>query len=135
MKELLKVTIPMNPVTKKNSQRILWRWSSKKRSRVPYIGPSEAFINYQALCIQYLNKYRKLDIDKPVNCQYIYYMATRRKVDQGNLVNATDDILVHYGILEDDNSNIVKGHDGSRVRYDKENPRVDITITGVHEGW
>jgi hypothetical protein len=34
-----------------------------------------------------------------------------------------------YGIIEDDNSQIVAGHDGSRVRYDKNNPRTEIEIT------
>ena len=41
------------------------------------------------------------------------------------------DILVDAGILEDDNSNIVAGHDGSRVLYDKENPRTEILITRI----
>ena len=58
-------------------------------------------------------------------------MATRRKVDLVNLLEATCDILVHTGVLEDDNSRIVTGHDGSEVRYDKENPRVEIEISEV----
>lgn len=29
------------------------------------------------------------------------------------------------------NSRIVAGHDGSRVLYDKENPRVEITISPI----
>jgi Holliday junction resolvase RusA-like endonuclease len=135
----LKITIPLNPVTKKNSQQIKYRWAKKGR-RVPYIAPSEAFMNYQALCMEYLNKYRRMDINEPVNCKYIYYMdkdysKLKIKIDQANLINGTDDILVHYGVLHDDDSKIVKGHDGSRVRYDKVNPRVEITITVVPEGW
>ena len=46
-----------------------------------------------------------------------------------NLQEAADDMLVHFKVLEDDNMTIVAGHDGSRVRYDKENPRIEITIT------
>jgi len=61
--------------------------------------------------------------------QCVYYMKTRRKVDLPNLLNATDDILVKAGVVADDNCTIVATHDGSRVDYDKENPRVDITIT------
>ena len=56
-------------------------------------------------------------------------MPTRRKVDLTNLQEAADDMLVHFKVLEDDNMTIVAGHDGSRVRYDKENPRIEITIT------
>ena len=45
-----------------------------------------------------------------------------------NLLQAVDDILVEAGILEDDNYCIVAGHDGSRVYYDKQNPRTEIGI-------
>jgi Holliday junction resolvase RusA-like endonuclease len=55
-------------------------------------------------------------------------MPTKRRVDLTNLLEAIDDILVKYGVLEDDNYNIIDNHDGSRVYYDKENPRTEITI-------
>ena len=60
-------------------------------------------------------------------------MPTHRRVDQVNLLEATLDILVEYGVLADDNSNIVVSHDGSRVLYDKNNPRTEITITDVEK--
>ena len=53
-------------------------------------------------------------------------MPSKRKVDLNNLLEATTDMLVHYKVIEDDNSNIVVSHDGSRVFYDKENPRTEI---------
>lgn len=59
----------------------------------------------------------------------VYYMPTRRRVDLVNLQEATLDILVHYGILADDNCKVVASMDGSRVRYDKRAPRTEITIT------
>ena len=68
-------------------------------------------------------------INTRCNVCALYYMPTHRRVDLLNLLEATLDILVDAGILEDDNSNIVAGHDGSRVLYDKENPRTEITIT------
>ena len=58
-------------------------------------------------------------------------MPTHHRVDQVNLLEATLDILVEYGVLADDNSNIVVSHDGSCVLYDKNNPRTEITITDV----
>jgi Holliday junction resolvase RusA-like endonuclease len=45
-----------------------------------------------------------------------------------NLQESTLDVLVKYGILADDNSNIVASMDGSRVLYSKENPRTEIEI-------
>lgn len=59
-------------------------------------------------------------------------MPTKRRVDLVNLLEATCDILVHYGVLADDNSSIVAGHDGSRVLHDKERPRVEVTITEIN---
>lgn len=63
----------------------------------------------------------------------LYYMPTRHRVDLVNLLEATCDILVAAGIIEDDNSKVIAGHDGSRVKYDKNNPRVEITLTEVSD--
>jgi len=60
-------------------------------------------------------------------------MQTRRRVDLVNLLEATCDMLVKYKVIEDDNNKIVVSHDGSRVFYDKENPRVEITIMKAEE--
>lgn len=61
----------------------------------------------------------------------VYYMPTRHKVDLCNLLAATCDILVKANVIEDDNSKIIVSHDGSRVLYDKENPRVEIEIKPI----
>ena len=72
-------------------------------------------------------------IECPVNVRCLFYMKTRRRVDLLNLLATIDDLLVDVGILADDNCRIVAAHDGSRVKYCKENPRVEITITRVFE--
>ena len=115
-----------NPITKKNSQRIIsvgGRWR---------IIPSKQFMEYErdALYQLFRAKRPKRPIDVPVNVSCVYYMKTRRKVDLVNLLEATMDILVDARVLLDDNAKIVAGHDGCRVDHDKENPRVEITITG-----
>ena len=58
-------------------------------------------------------------------------MPTRRRVDLNNLLEAATDLLVSAGVLKDDHCGIVVSHDGSRVLYDKDNPRTEITITRV----
>jgi Holliday junction resolvase RusA-like endonuclease len=58
-------------------------------------------------------------------------MPTHRRVDLVNLQEATLDVLVKYGAIIDDNSLIVASMDGSRVYYDKENPRTEIYIERV----
>jgi hypothetical protein len=40
-------------------------------------------------------------------------------------------VLVKYGAIIDDNSLIVASMDGSRVYYDKDNPRTEIYIERV----
>ena len=118
----LKFNIPMQPVTKKNSQRLI-----RRGERIIPL-PSRAFEAYQEAAGYCLHgKHRNLT--EPCNVKAEFYMGTRRKVDLVNLLEALDDILVHYGVLEDDNCGIIVSHDGSRVHYDKENPRTEVTIT------
>ena len=89
--------------------------------------PSKEYKEYEQAVGWFIPcKGRKINV--PVNVQCVYYMPTRHRVDLANLLAATCDILVHYGVLEDDNSGIVASHDGSLVRYDKESPRVEIVI-------
>ena len=121
---MIQFTIPGRPVTKKNSSRIV----TNKATGKPFILPSEQFKEYQDAAgwhIPYKHKF----IKDRINLKCVYYMPTRRKVDLANLLSATCDILVHYGAIEDDNCEIVASHDGSEVKYDKDNPRVEITIT------
>ena len=73
-------------------------------------------------------------ISGPVHLIYLVYTKTRRIVDDLNLYAAVDDLLVNNGVLDDDNTRIVKDRDGSRVRYDPYNPRVEITILESDEG-
>lgn len=117
----IKFSIPGAPVTKKNSQRLV-----RVGTRIIPL-PSKAFSEYQDKAGYYIpNKWAMLEGRYNVCC--VYYMPTKRRVDLLNLLGATCDILTHYGVIKDDNSGIVVSHDGSRVLYDKEKPRVEISI-------
>ena len=116
---MIKFTISLSPVTKKNSQRIVYQ------GRHPIILPSEKYEQYECDAGWFI---KPLGIDYPVNVQCLYYMPTKRIVDLVNLQEATLDVLVKYGAIKDDNSRIVVSMDGSRVLYDKENPRTEIYI-------
>lgn len=120
----MKFTIPGRPITKKNSQVIGF---NKKTGKL-FITQSKQYKAYEEAAGYYI-PYKWQMIDTPVNIKCVYYMPTRGKVDLTNLLEATDDILVHYGVIKDDNSTILVSHDESRVFYDKENPRVEIDIT------
>lgn len=120
---ILEFTLYGQPITKKNSQRLVNRGGYTKPI------PSEAYEQYATDCLWQIRGPQRLGIDYPVNVECVYYMQTRRAVDLTNLEEATDDILVAAGVLKDDNCKILATHDGSRVLYDKQNPRVEITIT------
>lgn len=126
IKEIMKIVIPLDPKTKKNHQEIMFNKATGRR----YVAQSEYYKEYEASCGYFL-KIPEKAIDYPVNVKAIYYMKTRRRVDMLNLLAATCDILVKYNILLDDNFKIVYAHDGSRIKYDKENPRAEITISKI----
>lgn len=131
----MKIVLTGNPTTKKNGQQIVIN-SRTKRSMVIQ---GERYQQYEQACLwQLLTK--KLTIQKelegltpPYNIKCIYYRDSERRCDLSNLHEATDDILVNAGVLTDDNYKIIGGHDGSRVRIDRENPRVEITITELED--
>ena len=114
------------PVTKKNSQRILINRATGK----PFIAPSDKFKKYEkAAQWQIYNQWRgKAPIDHAVNVKCVFFMENKRRVDLTNLLESIDDILVAYRVLEDDHCGIIASHDGSRVCVDKYHPRVEVTI-------
>lgn len=116
------IVIPLQPVTKKNSQRIV------VNNGRPFVIPSKAYKEYEKAAMWFLPK---AHIDYPVNIRCLFYMKTHRRVDLTNLLEAIDDVMVEAGTLQDDNCEIVAGHDGSRVYYDKENPRTEIYIEEI----
>lgn len=115
------------PVTKKNSQRILRTGSGR-----PFIQPSAQYKRYEADCLRQIPRPFCQQIDTPVNVQCVFYMPTRRRCDLVNLLESVCDILVRAGVLADDNCRVVAAHDGSCVRLDRENPRVEIDIVPWH---
>ena len=127
----MKLTIYGNPVTKKNSQRILYKFTKFGR-KTPFIAPSKAYVDYETDCLRQIKRPHS-PISARVNVRCVYYMKPARRVDLANLIEATTDILVKAHVLEDDNSKIVAAHDGSRVDYDKQNPRVEIWIEEMEE--
>lgn len=128
----IKYTIKGDPRTKKNHSMIA---GSGKRCPVCHkfekiwIRQGHAHDDYADAAKWQLRPIPPRPIECLVNVKCIFYMKTRRKVDQLNLLATIDDLLVEMKILADDSSRIVVGHDGSRVLYDPDNPRAEITIT------
>ena len=123
-----KFIIKLPPVSKKNSQQILFNPKTGKR----FIAPSKKYKEYEQNAGWFL-PWRKEPIDYSINVKCLFYMPTKRKCDLTNLLEAVDDVLVKHGIIADDNYTIIESHDGSRVLYDKENPRTEIYINEVQK--
>lgn len=124
---LYQAMIPLNPRTKKNSQQIL----INNRTKKPFITQNEKYKQYEKDAGWFL-KHPQTVIAQPVNVKCIFYRDSARRVDLTNLLEAIDDILVKYKILDDDNCNIIAGHDGSRVLIDRDHPRTEIEITTIN---
>lgn len=118
----IQFTIPLRPVTKKNNQQIV------KLHNRPCIIQSKQYRQYEADAANYI-PHRFALLDAPVNVQATFYVPTRGRVDLTNLLEALDDVIVKCGLLKDDNCTIICSHDGSRVFWDKQNPRTEVLIT------
>ena len=123
--EPIEFIINLPPRTKKNSQQII------KTGGKPRIIPSKLYKQYEKDCTAFMPKIKT--IDRPVNVQAVYYMPTKRTVDLCNLHEALCDVLVHHGVVADDNSEIIATMDGSKVEYSRDNPRTEVIITEVTE--
>lgn len=130
----LTFTLYGDPRTKKNSRRHV---NVKKPTGAEYTMPlpSKQFSAYEADCLKQITGNHRRRINTPVNLKAVYYMQTRRTVDLVNLLEGTCDILRDAGVVMDDNRNIIASTDGSRVFWDKTNPRVEITITDAEESY
>lgn len=126
----IQITIPITPVTKKNHQQIM---RSSKTGK-PFVMPSAEYRQYEAQAVWHCKRAAisagvHKPIDTPCEVRCLFYMPSRRRVDLTNLLESADDALVAAGVLADDNSQIIVSHDGSRVLYDKDSPRTEVTIS------
>jgi Holliday junction resolvase RusA-like endonuclease len=124
----MNLTIYGTPITKKNHMKIIRIGSHSG------LVQSKQYTAYAEAAKQQIHRQAArpgtgvTPVTVPVNLKCVYYMPSRRRVDLCNLLAATCDILVAAGVLADDNRDIVASHDGSRVYYDKQRPRVEIEI-------
>lgn len=128
---MIEFILPIKAATKKNSGRIV------TRGGYPKLLPSKQYEQFEKESLPYFNmvKQRCGVITYPVNIKCLFFMSTKRRVDLVNLLNAIDDAMTKSGLILDDNRDIIAGHDGSRVLYDKYEPRIEIHITRLKEDY
>ena len=81
---MISFTIPIAPISKKNSQQIL----TNRQSGKPFIMPSQKFKDYESAALWFIPKGKRIDF--PVNVKCLFYMPTKRRVDLTNLLEAID---------------------------------------------
>ena len=133
--KLIKIVINIPPVTKKNHGRIISYGKTcpqcKKKEYVKLI-PSKQYSEYEAQVKSYIELINKnKPINYPINLKCLFYRKANYKSDLTGYLQAIQDVLVSSNIIEDDNCNIVVSTDGSRVLYDKNNPRTEIEIKQI----
>lgn len=125
---MLELTVYGDPAVKKNNQKVVWvgRFPNKKPVKIdtPFYKEWKKQAEQQLA----IEKKPAEPIDYPVNLKCLFFKRTRGTVDLSALYEGIQDELVTAGFLADDNYKIVAGHDGSRVIWDKENPRIEVTI-------
>lgn len=133
--------IPLDPRTKKNHMTIAGKGpkcpkcGKRQRQYVRQGAPNTKFAFEAA---RFLNPKPAQPYDGELHIIYKLYMQTRRRVDDLNLYASLDDLLVSGGIIKDDCIKYIRNRDGSRVDYDKENPRAEIyiyTYRKEHDLW
>lgn len=125
---MLKIIIPTVPRSKKNSQEIVFNKKTGHRMVIQ----NKKYTQYEKECKKYMPALSQ-NINFPVNLQCNFYVNDARRRDIANYIEAIQDILVKYGIIEDDNYNIISSLNGCSMEIDRENPRVEIIITPKKE--
>jgi len=120
------IRIPLHTIPKKNAQQII------RKGNRSFIIQSDRYLQFEKDCGYFLNKYN-INIDYPVNLKCTFYVPDKRKRDLVNLLNAIQDILVKYGVIADDNYNIVSKVDGSQIIYEKNRKETIVEITRIGE--
>lgn len=125
----INLTLIGRPITKKNHTQ---RTRSGKQIQ------SEAFLRYEQDCLWQIPAIVRLGVNKKCNVKCVYYMTinyykegSKAKIDLVGLLQGTLDILAKANVIEDDNCRIAATYDGSKVLYDKANPRVEIEIEAI----
>ena len=122
----LEFTIFAPPITKKNHSQII------KVNGRPMLIPSKEYRQYEKDVAPFMPKLDK-PIDFPVNVQATFYKPTRRASDLTNHLEALNDLMVKYGVIADDNRNVVYTLNGSKVLYSKDSPRTEVVLTSIPE--
>lgn len=112
--------------TKKTSNRIM-RFGQRLR-----VMPSQRWIDWRNQCKAYIATKPELQLAlaTPVNCAATFYREAKRG-DAVGYYTGLADVLEECGVVLNDR--LITQWDGSRLRKDPTNPRVEIVLTVLSE--
>jgi Holliday junction resolvase RusA-like endonuclease len=119
-------TIPVAPRTKKNHGNIV----TLKTGRTLML-PSKQYKEFEKQVIDFVScNFKGTEpITEPINLCCKFYKDKDYKADLVGYLQAIQDALVKAKLILDDNHKIVASTDGSEILLDRNNPRIEITIT------
>ena len=123
-------TIPVAPRTKKNHGNIV----TLKTGRTMLL-PSKQYKEFEKQVVDFVSsEFGNIEpISNPINLCCHFYKDKDYKADLMGYMQAIQDALIKAGFLLDDNHKIVQTTDGSEIFLDRNNPRVEVTVTFKEE--
>lgn len=120
----IEITIVSAPRTKKTSNRLVWAGGRQR------VLPSKPFEDWNKGAQWQIAKWKSENrhtkpIESSVNCRAIFYRDAERG-DAVGYYQSIADALQEAGIIKNDSQ--VKSWDGSRLRKDALNPRIELII-------
>jgi hypothetical protein len=124
----LRITIPGNVISKKNGKKIV------KCGKFPKLIPSDAHAAWHKTAMDEFMYKRQQPWPGgyPVEMECVFYRKTKGKFDFSNMIESIQDLLVDAEIIRDDDFTSVYPVK-PEVRFDKDHPRVVVTLTGPIE--
>lgn len=123
-----------DPASKKNSKQIIYNPKTKK----PMIVSSKKYNRWHKEVKKQMKEddVPKLQLSGIMNARILSYRMNKRGGvgDVNNFTQGSLDILTEWGVIVDDNRDIIYSVDGSRIFFDKENPRTEIELSLTEEG-
>lgn len=128
----MKFTIPVKPRTKKNHMQLV----TLKTGRQMLL-PSKAYKQFEKEVLNFVaenpliiksNEEFKLPIQDRINLKCTFYKEKDYKADLAGYIQAIQDALVKAGVIADDNHKIIESTNGSKVKLDRDNPRIEVEI-------
>jgi Holliday junction resolvase RusA-like endonuclease len=124
----MKFTIPGQVPSKKNSRNIFVRGG-----KIVNI-PNKRYQEWHKDTLRTLSLRLKTalgSIKTPYHVTYTIYTKDKRLRDLSNMVSSLDDLLVDFGLIEDDNCTIIAKETAIFGGIDKNNPRVEVEIVSL----